>query len=334
MERTRAFRTALKQLDGSFVRTTRTGSDTAVEFHNPSIKDYVRKRIASDASVRRELLANALFFEQVSCVIRLSNAGKLTYGPMLLTSNDSAVHEAIARTISAKSPSYHFLGTYSSGARIITRITTDIGARLSEVANWAQACSSRGLLSCACRVAADMVTSGDAEDAATVKSLGFIDALVDAVPATEVAESVVVAFMSRIKKHMAQEPTADDWIAWSHFLDGNDSLFDEQDKKVWANEAESFCRSEIQVAVQSSRSSYAAEDLYDNLSAVNEQLSLGLQDEMETLLNWVDEMKRRDEDEPPDPEDRQELLSSDMAGDNAAIDQLFDSLSRRARELE
>ena len=125
----------MKQLDGSFVRSTRTGSDIAVEFHNPSIKDYIRTRIASDASVRNELLTNSLFFEQVSCLVRLSIAGQLTYGPALLTPDDPTVHQAIARTISAKSPTYQVLGDYSTVGRSLARTTTDIGARHCTVAN-------------------------------------------------------------------------------------------------------------------------------------------------------------------------------------------------------
>ena len=42
------FQTALKLVDGSFVRIEKGQSETGISFHNPSIRDYVLRRLASD----------------------------------------------------------------------------------------------------------------------------------------------------------------------------------------------------------------------------------------------------------------------------------------------
>jgi hypothetical protein len=55
---------ALKELDGNFIKTGKIGNDVVVSFHNPSIRDFMEKFLATSDSDILDLLRAALFYEQ------------------------------------------------------------------------------------------------------------------------------------------------------------------------------------------------------------------------------------------------------------------------------
>jgi hypothetical protein len=57
------FRHALKELDGTFISTRQAGEVILLQFHNPSIRDFVRGRLLS-APLLDESMDAAVFFEQ------------------------------------------------------------------------------------------------------------------------------------------------------------------------------------------------------------------------------------------------------------------------------
>jgi hypothetical protein len=58
-----SFRRALKELDGTFISTRQAGEVILLQFHNPSIRDFVRGRLLS-APLLDELMDASIFFEQ------------------------------------------------------------------------------------------------------------------------------------------------------------------------------------------------------------------------------------------------------------------------------
>jgi hypothetical protein len=60
----RDFEHSLKQLDGNFINTTRIGEDQIVEFHNPSVNDFLESYLADSPSEVADLFASARFFDQ------------------------------------------------------------------------------------------------------------------------------------------------------------------------------------------------------------------------------------------------------------------------------
>ncbi len=131
------FGTALKQLDGSFIRTERGHSEIGVSFHNPSIRDYVARRIATDANLRRELLTTSQFFEQVSYLVRLGSNGRTGDTPSAIVGED-ALREAVRRTFGARSPLLHRVVQGRGESTFLKASPEDPGARLSDVAAWAE----------------------------------------------------------------------------------------------------------------------------------------------------------------------------------------------------
>lgn len=61
----RDFEHALKELDGNFVHTNLVGEDQVIEFHNPSINDYLDSYLAESPPDVADLLQSVTFFEQL-----------------------------------------------------------------------------------------------------------------------------------------------------------------------------------------------------------------------------------------------------------------------------
>ncbi|HEV3443242.1 MAG TPA: hypothetical protein VG099_01310 [Gemmataceae bacterium] len=331
IESKKAFLAAMKQLDGSFVRTTRMHSETAVEFHNPSIKDYVRKRIVSDPDVRNELLRKALFFEQVSCLVRLSATGQVRPDPSQLIPNDAMLQEAIERTLDAKAATYQFIQYRADRERRLARMDADVGKRLTAVANWAKSYRSKALLQFSCRIAADLVASGDAAKAATLNACGFLDALVKAYPGGEQTTSVVRPFLTHIDEHLSEAPSAADWTQWTNFLRNNEALFDERDMAEWGQRADSFCMDEIDAIIENAESSSQAQEWYDEVVSVAKRWDVSLQSKQQEFDEWLKELQGREEGPDRDDDDWRGSRSADrMTGSDAEIDRLFSSLNDKA----
>lgn len=61
------FTRALKELDGTFISTRRVGEDVLLQFHNASIRDFVRGRVLK-LPLLEEILESCVFFEQAQWV--------------------------------------------------------------------------------------------------------------------------------------------------------------------------------------------------------------------------------------------------------------------------
>lgn len=55
---------ALRELDGSFLASSRAGRSIALQFHNPSVEDFIKKHLRRSPSDADDLLASAIFFDQ------------------------------------------------------------------------------------------------------------------------------------------------------------------------------------------------------------------------------------------------------------------------------
>jgi hypothetical protein len=328
IEERRAFNVGMKQLDGSFIRTLRIRDTTVVEFHNPSIKDYVRKRIAADADLRAALVRSAVFFEQLWCLVRLSLDGHIVYQPNLMVVDVDNLHEVIRRTISAKSATYQIMQHGRHRVRDFFRTHRDVGNRLSIVAGWDKLAPSKGLLALCAKIAGEMISAGEIASAATLDACDFLQAVVHSTP-NEERTSVVNDMLAQFETSLSTTPSLGDWETWTKFYTKNLHLFEEGERAKWAELAQQFCGEEFDAIVQNAESSSAAQEWYDNLREFSAEWGIRL-DEDERFDELMVELQGREDFEA---DSRREWAGSDFAddpeGDNKHIDRLFDSLRER-----
>jgi Novel STAND NTPase 3 len=89
-----AFRSALKELEGAFIRIDRV----TLEFLNPSIKDFLGDIVASTEDHSSDVLAAACYFEQVSRVWQLARTRVGLYN--FLDANQNEIVSALSRVLS------------------------------------------------------------------------------------------------------------------------------------------------------------------------------------------------------------------------------------------
>ena len=75
-----AFEVALRELDGSFLRSQLISGTLVVSFANPSISDFLAHRLEGDLSCVDSLLAHSVFFEQVDRIGRFLTASTCDEG--------------------------------------------------------------------------------------------------------------------------------------------------------------------------------------------------------------------------------------------------------------
>lgn len=327
LESKKRFMDAMKYLDGSFVRTVRARSETVVTFHNPSITDYVRKRIVSDAEVHVALLRNAMFFEQVSSLVRLTESGHVGRDATDLVQDGSVLTEAIDRTLDAKSATYQMIQYRADGARHLVRVGADIGRRLSLIANWGLSNQSDELISQCCRIASSMVEVGEYRKAATVESLELIGLILNRYPNDDEKTAFIKPFLSEIASHMSDSPIIEDWEIWTDFVLGHKGLFSEDEMDEWSQKVDTFCEEEVEVIVENMESTSHGQEWYDQVESIATKWDLSLEYKQDYFYERLGDMERAEEMQYDGYEDFRGGRPVDRMGDSdAAIDQLFDSL--------
>lgn len=71
----RDFRGSLKVLDGTMLRSARQGEFVFAEFHNPSVRDYMRDHISSDPAEMKDFVSGMQFFEQAETLWSMLSSG-------------------------------------------------------------------------------------------------------------------------------------------------------------------------------------------------------------------------------------------------------------------
>jgi hypothetical protein len=328
IESKQAFLAAMKQLEGSFTRSMRAQSETAVEFHNPSIKDYVRRRIVGDIDVRQSLLACALHFEQVSCLVSLGSDGTIGAHPSGLIPDGTDLHKAIRRTLCAKAGTYQLIQYRVDGQFRLARVGKDVGARLSQIAAWANIYGPSKLIPLCCSIAAEMVANEEAEQAATLECCGFLTSALAAFPRDEQVLGLFKSILALIDKRLSDSSTASDWAAWTLFVRNNESMFDADEMEAWVSRAESFCIAEIDFLMDNADSSSELQRWYDEVLDVAQGWSLSLDSKSAMFEEKLGELLSREEGPDRDDDDWRGSRAVDrMTGGDFEIDRLFDSLS-------
>lgn len=326
-----AFRIALRQLDGSFVRSSRAQRGAiVVEFHNPSIKDYVRRRIARDIALRTELLRASTFFEQVTCLVQLSPEGKFTVKVGRLVSNDVNLHHAVARTFAAPAATYHSVHPNDRYTPpYLERDNVDLGRRLSAIAAWASEYGQRDLLSVAQALAAAMTSDDKIGRVATAESSDFMTALMAS--DDKGMRGLAGEFVEYINFSLDEGSTVEEWLGWTAFLKANPTALTDAEMETWAERAAAYCENEIDTLLDNVSSRSEAEGWYDQIKELASEWDVEL-DGGSRVDERIEELGRREEG--PDDSGKWRGLGGTYrgeGGEDGAIDSLFHSLVEREK---
>ena len=90
---------SLKELDGNFVASEKSGSDTILRFHNPSVRDFLQNSLGQNPSELLTLIQTAQFFDQLIWLWNYhENNNSFRFRPFL-KNNASDFTAALKRTM-------------------------------------------------------------------------------------------------------------------------------------------------------------------------------------------------------------------------------------------
>lgn len=127
---------ALRELDGSFVASSRVGQDIALQFHNPSVEDFVKKHLHRSRAGVDDLLASAIFFEQYSGLWARYRKRLASHGSIFFEQVSEFVPGRSTRVVSAET-GIASCTVIEEQVRFLMRVAKDTGRDVSEAASGA-----------------------------------------------------------------------------------------------------------------------------------------------------------------------------------------------------
>jgi len=116
------FRTALKELEASFVKCQRYDKVIIVSFNNPSVRDYLENYIVAYPEIFNTLYPAVMFYDQFSELCRLHN--KMQNHLIEINEKSLLIEETIVRCVSKSARQYLFRNSSNINVRSIARLTS------------------------------------------------------------------------------------------------------------------------------------------------------------------------------------------------------------------
>jgi len=324
------FARALDELEDNFLRLQRFESGTTVRFHNPSVLDFIAQRLATNCDEVKDILREAVFFEQVNRVAGLLMANDWGGGVVkpvtkgratLVREQGESFCAAFARTYEAESISV-FTGRYGEGdEEICVKFPRSAPQRLSIGVRLAfQLKSSR---------MNQLITA-------------LIDGFVGDVDGSRPNVHAVVSLLQEIdkckvgdkgkrrqwamecRKFIACPPNS--WVYRSEAVEwvvGNSGLFSDEEFGAFKQETHSAIGSLIPRLVEEASDPSELERLGQEVGTIGQSLHFDVSKELDIIQNRQQSLE---ETPSPSPDVAFHSASIDDECSDEAIDAMFESL--------
>lgn len=319
------FERSLRELEGSFVLTSRCHDMTMIKFHNSSIRDFICRKIGSSSELAKELLRRAVYFDQVLRIVSLDREGKIKSVPTGLIDDLDLLAKAVRSTIRSAAAGLDALSDHQ-GYFLCLPMERQLGRRVCTVATWAECMGSVGLRDVARTVAEEFIHEGVFRSEKVDQTCSMLESVFPLrAGLTNDDEVLVEDALRAINARLEGAGAIDDWSAWGEFLGKFGDCLPGISVDEWHEKATEFCEEETDRLIESDRS---ADSLWGDRQELEEaatQWGIEIHDALDRL---EEEASRR---EAPDeafgsggwhtPTTRQNDGAS-----NEEIERLFDSL--------
>ena len=314
---------ALREVEGSLTSAESRGVHTGIEFHNPSIRDFMHRELARNQSICEDLLASAMFFEQIERLVRIGSQGIVQQKQMNAIGQSTELCDAIVRTLDEHSPCIQRV-RMSDGTQWLSRRSRSLGRRLSTLARWATELRRTDIMDLVCRSGRRFLDNDELSASGPEELCGFIEQVVVRDWGSEQRPECLIAdLVNHCDDYLGDIPSVDDWIAWALFLKKHSSKVDAGSEADLMERAKSFAAIEIDHLVQST--DYEAVDWgLGQLQELQDAWSIDLSVLLGPLYDVAEELERAEDDAYAWRDD--ELTSQVDMTPAVDIDDMFDSL--------
>jgi len=313
----RDFELALKELDGNFVKTDMVGDDSVIDFHNPSVNDYMDSYLASSPDDVADLFQSATFFDQ----FKQFWSGQREKRFSGVDKHSDAFVGALSRQIMA--PSCRIFRYFSQGRIVgMGHHNLSFEQRMSfavEVEQYLETPTSHSLVHQLAATLSKRIKVGEAHKEGLVALLPTLDRR------TKISKSIFAS----AKRFLCR--TLDEFEDFNNvalFVEQFPDAIDDDELARIRQEFEEFSKNYADVW---ERDPNVLRSIAEEITTVGTKLEVDVSDWADPLFQKADEIEReRQSDEPePDDENRSWLDDSRALRD---VDQMFEGLLREIIE--
>lgn len=239
------FRSALRECEGSFTLCTSWQSDAIIEFHNPSIRDYLLNRLGEDSGVIGDIVATARYFEQLEVLMKLSRDGTVAVTTTTMVTVGAALFQAIERTIGAAAAVRRVYRRTGERDELTMR-KADYGSRFATVVEWGVELRDNGVVECARVIADTWISDGRVEELATIGSARLVETALMERDASTRWSNVQRDIAKLVLAELSSQGTIDDWLKWSSIIDEHGEVLGDELREDWRQEVEYFLDGEVE----------------------------------------------------------------------------------------
>jgi hypothetical protein len=302
---------ALKEVDGDFLRTTQSGALTVVSFFNPSVRDFVLARLWDSVALRDRLLGTVPFFEQV---LALNQSKPEIFG-------GPAFERALVRTLD--SDGCVVIARGEPGSQVYDLSVMTKVARFATTLQHASAeVTAEGLTAITKKLAGDWSEGYFSVQGEILELVNLIQSQDPGAVATLV-EAIRVGLRGKEFEDMDDAEFARD------FMNMYDDAITDEDREIIGEFAELF----VNVEIEYLRELKDPEEIRDRFSklesladAFGNTISYADGLSIDELIEGIQKDNEQYDDWDGDRSGDYQRLSG--ADENAAIDDLFDSMDR------
>jgi len=313
----RDFEHALKELDGNFVQTNLVGEDPVIEFHNPSINDYLDSYLAESPDDVADLLQSVAFFEQFRHLWSGQNETRFSG----VEKDSDRFVEALSTQFQVPSCRVYRLGDGSGRIIGMRHHSLSFEERMLfavEVEDSLATPVAHALMSRLVATLSGRIEAGDARK----------EGLVDLLPALDQRSKSSKSVFSAAKHFLTQ--TLDDFEDFSNvgrFVEKFPGAIDSGELDRIRQEFREFSKSYTDVWESDPN---VLRGIAEEITAVGKNLQVDVSEWAEPLFQKADEIEsERPSDPEPDDSDRSWLDESKALQD---VDLMFEGLLREINE--
>jgi len=327
-----AFKRALKELDGNFISTDKSGDDFIVHFHNPSVRDFLQNYVASNLDDLQAVLRSIICFDQLHWLWEHRDSKSNRYR-FRKTLSQSLSAEFLAKVeVSLQLPVYGLGVEYYRGEFIKRRMNVPLANRIlliSSVAGRMKTRRSKEILT------RSLVNLNEAIDSSLIKSEDLVS-LVEGLEGSLDAKRWK-NLLATTKTFLGDSLTGlEDYRALTRFLKAFPKVFSEVEAQTLAKSFPSFAQRFVwqlseddpdELRTYAEEIGSIADDFDVSVSDVVNELEEKAQEEEERVEQ---EEKRESDSTPPQNFDRRDILEklkrSTYEVSDREIESMFNSL--------
>lgn len=319
------FRTALKECDGSFVKTSRFKSGVVCEFHNPSVMDFLTGFIRENGSEVSALCDHAVYFEQLERIVSILVPEEMTTSSCAaLNTSSSQLVSAVIRLLNGPSCQLTPI-VYAGGRREYAKKPVSKWSRILFLITLSEHWEDKAIRETAVSLAKSALAGAGVEHADTKVVVELLEGIHSATWIDSKGKDECINSAKDVVKGSFSSVSAA--IACGHCIELYSTAFSADDRAAYSAKADDVCRTDVSDLVGQEDDPEVLRTVSKGLTFLEREFDLDFADEISELDDEADRLEGNDPDDSR-VEDRWhgEIAAQPVDDEEARLDSMFESL--------